>query len=477
MRQIIEVTARIMDGLVIPVISASSTQLDAALSKLLGLHLLPSAAARSHGRDPRRPRLGRRAADRRRQVALLPGAGAGQRRRGVGARRLAAHLADEGPGRHAGRERRRRRPATTARWRRTRRRRSPPGSARGATRSSTCRPSGSPARASDSFLQMVGRVSYIAIDEAHCISQWGHDFRPEYRQIGALRSRFPGVSLHAFTATATAPRAARHRVAAAAARRRSSWSARSTGPNLVYRVLPRATLKKQLQEILARHRGNAGIIYCTSRQRSGRAGRVAVVDRRPRRCRITPASTIAERHRNQDRVHQRRRRRRGRHRRVRDGHRSVRTCASSIHAGAPQSLEHYQQESGRAGRDGLEAECVLVYSGRRLPEVAGDARAQRRADRRAARRCCATWSATPSGVGCRHRHLVSYFGERYEQDGLRRLRLLPRRARGGRRRRSSSRARSCRASRASGSASAPRTSPTSCAAARASRSRSAGTSS
>src|SRR5207302_6048187 len=57
---------------------------------------------------------------------------------------------------------------------------------------------------SESFLRMVGRVSYIAIDEAHCISQWGHDFRPEYRQIGALRSRFPGVGLHAFTATATA---------------------------------------------------------------------------------------------------------------------------------------------------------------------------------------------------------------------------------------------------------------------------------
>ena len=134
-----------------------------------------------------------------------------------------------------------------------------------------------------------------------------------------------------------------------------------------------------------------------------------------------------------------------------------------VHAGAPQSLEHYQQESGRAGRDGLEAECVLIYSTRRLPEVARHARAERRADRRARARCCATWSATPRASAAAIGISSAYFGERYAQDGLRRLRLLPRRARGGRRPGRRSRARSCRAWRASGSGSAPRTSPTCCA--------------
>ena len=83
----------------------------------------------------------------------------------------------------------------------------------------------------DGFLPSCARcdVQFVAIDEAHCISQWGHDFRPEYRQLGRLRSGFPGVSLHAFTATATA-RVRRDIAAQLGLRnRRSSWSARSIG--------------------------------------------------------------------------------------------------------------------------------------------------------------------------------------------------------------------------------------------------------
>jgi len=264
---------------------------------------------------------------------------------------------------------------------------------------------------SGSFLQMVGRVSYIAIDEAHCISQWGHDFRPEYRQIGALRARYPGVSLHAFTATATA------RVRADIASQLELQDAVELvgsfdRPNLVYRVLPRAALKKQIQDILSRHRGNAGIIYCTSRKE---------VDALAEWLSSTGIRALPyhaglddlERHRNQDAFINE------------DADVMVATVAFGmgidrsnvrfvIHAGAPQSLEHYQQESGRAGRDGLEAECVLVYSGadflkwRVMLERSGELTDARRSLLRDMERYAA-------GVGCRHRHLVSYFGQRLEK--------------------------------------------------------------
>ena len=112
---------------------------------LLGLHQLPAAAARGDGGDRWRPRFAGGDAHRRRQVALLPGAGAGRRRAGAG--RVAAHLADEGPGGHAGRQRRARPPATTARCRPSRSRRSWPGCARAASACSTSRPSGWSARA------------------------------------------------------------------------------------------------------------------------------------------------------------------------------------------------------------------------------------------------------------------------------------------------------------------------------------------
>jgi ATP-dependent DNA helicase RecQ len=264
---------------------------------------------------------------------------------------------------------------------------------------------------SDSFLQMLGRISYLAIDEAHCISQWGHDFRPEYRQLGALRSRFPGVSLHAFTATATA-RVRRDIASQLQLREPLELVGSFDRPNLLYRVLPRASLKRQLQDILARHRGNAGIIYCTSR-REVDALAAWLTESGVRAVPYHAGLDDAERHRNQDAFI-------NEHADV-----VVATVAFGmgidrsdvrfvVHAGAPQSLEHYQQESGRAGRDGLEAECVLVYSGadflkwRVMLERSGELTDARRSLLRDIERYAA-------GVGCRHRHLVAYFGERYDK--------------------------------------------------------------
>src|SRR5438876_5458956 len=108
---------------------------------------------------------------------------------------------------------------------------------------------------SDSFLSMISScgVSFVAVDEAHCISQWGHDFRPEYRQLGRLRELLPGVGLHAYTATAT--RRVRRDIAAQLALKDPvEFVGSFDRPNLVYRVLPRATLKKQILDVLERHR-------------------------------------------------------------------------------------------------------------------------------------------------------------------------------------------------------------------------------
>ena len=265
---------------------------------------------------------------------------------------------------------------------------------------------------SESFLKMIGVPGYIAVDEAHCISQWGHDFRPEYRQLGALRARFPQVSLHAFTATATG-RVRRDIATQLQLRDPLELVGSFDRPNLVYRVLPRASLKAQLQDILARHRGEAGIVYCSSR-REVDALAEWLSSNGVRALPYHAGLEDAVRHRNQDQFINE------------DADVVVATVAFGmgidrsdvrfvVHAGAPQSLEHYQQESGRAGRDGLEAECVLVYSGadflkwRVMLERNGELNDARRALLRDMERYAA-------GVGCRHRHLVSYFGEQYGRE-------------------------------------------------------------
>jgi ATP-dependent DNA helicase RecQ len=108
-------------------------------------------------------------------------------------------------------------------------------------------------------------VSFVAVDEAHCISQWGHDFRPEYRQLADLRRVLPAVSMHAFTATATT-RVRRDILAQLGLRDPVELIGSFDRPNLVYRVLPRANLKRQILDVLARHRDQSGIVYCLSRR-------------------------------------------------------------------------------------------------------------------------------------------------------------------------------------------------------------------
>jgi ATP-dependent DNA helicase RecQ len=255
-------------------------------------------------------------------------------------------------------------------------------------------------------------ISFIAVDEAHCISQWGHDFRPEYRQLATLRQALPDASMHAFTATATA-RVRRDIVSQLGLRDALQLVGSFDRPNLVYRVWPRANLKRQILTVLERHRGEAGIIYCLSRREVEELAAWLCEDGHTA---VPYHAGLAdeERHRNQDAFLNER------------VNIVVATVAFGmgidrsdvrfvVHAGAPQSLEHYQQESGRAGRDGLEAECVLIASPadflkwRVLLERNGELTDERRSLMRDMERYVAR-------VGCRHRHIIQYFGEAYDRD-------------------------------------------------------------
>lgn len=270
------------------------------------------------------------------------------------------------------------------------------------------------------LLKQLG-VRTFAIDEAHCISHWGHDFRPEYRQLRNLKTLFPQASVHGFTATAT--ESVRADIVEQLGLRNSEVLVGNFDrPNLTYRVLPRTDQYRQALEIIGDHKGEAGIVYCLRR---------ADVDQ------MTPllrASGIKAQ---------------GYHAGMSADERKaahnlfteekcdvvVATVAFGmgidrsnirfvLHMGMPKSIEHYQQEAGRAGRDGLEAECVLLYSAsdviswkklmqKSVNESAADVDPE---FLKSAYRHLADMEAYSRPVICRHKSLVEYFGQKFESE-------------------------------------------------------------
>ena len=256
------------------------------------------------------------------------------------------------------------------------------------------------------FLQTLN-VSLIAIDEAHCISAWGHDFRPEYRELRVLRDLFPGVGIHAYTATATPQ--VREDIAVQLGVEDASFVVGSFDRrNLIYRVFRRDGMLRQIREVLDRHRDESGIVFCITRKEV-ESTTAALVEAGYKALPYHAGMEDRQRQLNQDAFMQEK----------------VDTIVATIafgmgidkpnvryvvHAGMPKSLENYQQESGRAGRDSLEAECVLIYSGQdfltwqRIIDD-GDAVLDGASDS-----LKAMWGFCTSVV-CRHRSLLEHFGQ------------------------------------------------------------------
>ncbi len=256
-------------------------------------------------------------------------------------------------------------------------------------------------------------ISFFAVDEAHCISSWGHDFRPEYRGLNVLREQFPDHSLHAYTATAS--QQVREDIASQLELRQPRFLVGSFDrPNLVYRVQRRHQLQRQLTDVIQQHAGEAGIVYCISRAEVERTA-AALQELGYRALPYHAGMEDDQRKRHQDDFIE------GRAEVI------VATVAFGmgidkpnvryvIHAGMPKSLESYQQESGRAGRDGLEAECWLFYSPGDFLTWKNlvnheDNEAQQGAETslRAIANFC-------TSVTCRHQTLVGYFGQQLDSE-------------------------------------------------------------
>lgn len=256
------------------------------------------------------------------------------------------------------------------------------------------------------------KVSFFAIDEAHCISNWGHDFRPEYRGLSVLKGRFPEASIHAYTATASGP-VRDDIVAQLGLDEAAVFVGDFDRPNLMYRMMRANNRMQQVVEILTRHRGESCIVYCISRKEVERTSEVlkqmgftslpyhAGLDDTQRKanqdafikeqCDVIVATVAFGMGIDKSNVR----------------------CV--IHAGMPKSIEHYQQESGRAGRDGLESECVLLYSGADFMTWKKIMEGDNQAANEGAIKALNAMNNLCSSTVCRHRALVEYFGQSYAQ--------------------------------------------------------------
>lgn len=264
------------------------------------------------------------------------------------------------------------------------------------------------------FIRQVS-VPFVAVDEAHCISEWGHDFRPEYRKIRTIVDSIGGAPIIALTASAT-PKVQEDILKNLKMQNANLFKSSFNRPNLYYSLRPKTSKQQVLKEItsyLSKNKGKSGIIYCLSRK---------TVEELAETLRLNGINALAyhagmdaaTRSKHQDRFL------------MEDVDVIVATIAFGmgidkpdvrfvIHYNVPKSLESYYQETGRAGRDGINADCIMFYNSEDLDKLEKFLKDKPVADREVGTQLLTEVAAFSENSNCRRKYLLHYFGEGYDE--------------------------------------------------------------